>query len=513
VAPHSDFEADLAAVLRVACGSNLREAPRQPKCTTPFKFTITPKPPAPAAAPKVVSLAAIAPLGSLPIDNVVPTIVTTPAPIPAAVAPVTPAAVEVKVDADVTMRDTTSAPAAAVTLVPASPAKPTASSNATSAPSSAPSPHATPAKKAGPAGKASSSSAAAKKRKSPSAAAPVSAKHSIMTFFKAPAKAPTANGAASASSSSTNSAANGAPSSAGAKGAASNVSSGKSSEGEVVDLSLDQVPVAQPRAKRRITPTQPDASPSAAAASASVSKPASPTSLPIVSVATKTDAIDITSEETPAAATAPAATAAADDEEVAEVEFVVEQIVKKRVDKAGRVSYFVKWAGYGPQDNSWEPEEGLRDGCADEIARFEVAEAAKKNKRRVIPTLLHGTALAAVPISGPSAPAPAAAAANSSSPSSVNGTIRAPVGAVSIASLSQAAATSQQPQPPSLPSPPVSSSSPRKRKSDGENVAPTAAVVADALVAAADKPSSAAAADVQPPEAKKAKRKIAPQAI
>ena len=59
-----------------------------------------------------------------------------------------------------------------------------------------------------------------------------------------------------------------------------------------------------------------------------------------------------------------------------EEEYVVEKIVDKRVSKSGKTEYFLKWKGYGDEDNTWEPKEIV--SCKDMIADFEKKLKEKK---------------------------------------------------------------------------------------------------------------------------------------
>ena len=35
-------------------------------------------------------------------------------------------------------------------------------------------------------------------------------------------------------------------------------------------------------------------------------------------------------------------------------EFVIEDIEKHRTSKKGEVEFYIKWEGYGPEENTWE---------------------------------------------------------------------------------------------------------------------------------------------------------------
>ena len=44
-------------------------------------------------------------------------------------------------------------------------------------------------------------------------------------------------------------------------------------------------------------------------------------------------------------------------------EHEVDQILEARVSR-GKIQYLVKWKGYGPEDNTWEPENHLSNAIA-----------------------------------------------------------------------------------------------------------------------------------------------------
>ena len=56
------------------------------------------------------------------------------------------------------------------------------------------------------------------------------------------------------------------------------------------------------------------------------------------------------------------------DDSLAEDEYVVEKVLKKRIRK-GHVEYLLKWKGYPDSENTWEREENIF--CLDLLVEFE----------------------------------------------------------------------------------------------------------------------------------------------
>lgn len=520
--PFKCFEEVLAAELAVDCGVDLRTAKGRP-VDPPIPYTITPaekkkttetkKVTIPAAldalqvgtdvsvtplvtsntaTPSPVPHALVQAMTNEPIEidqdtptptntNNVKDELPTPKPIAEPIAAVTPAAI--------TPTPTIAAPIVtplpvvtpAATPIPSTPVKSHAAATTALL-----SPHSTPAKAANATGSpatatkttptagagATCDSANKKKRKlvdgDSSATKPKTP--SIMDMFKRASAAKAAPNSATKSNPAT-------PSTHAAAAAA------------VVDLtkpsvSLEEVPIAQPRAKRRITPelvsdaaAKPVATPPAATATANVAVVAPPAA---------------------AAAAAPVAAPVAarfnsdssDSDSDVEEEFVVDRLLKKK-GTGNETRYLVKWVGYDSSENTWEPEENLPFELIKEF------EKSHKKPRRVVPTLITNATATTTKPTPPSTPAKADTPVDSTPPSST-----APVEPF-LASVT--AATS------------ISSLSPTRKRKANDDDANTHTTPAPAPAAQQQQPTptpdSNTDATVHRPEVKKAKRKIVPQAV
>ena len=59
--------------------------------------------------------------------------------------------------------------------------------------------------------------------------------------------------------------------------------------------------------------------------------------------------------------------------------YVVEKILQERTQR-GRKQYLVRWQGYGPADDSWEPEEAIDK--LEALRDFKLAQPARNARRR-----------------------------------------------------------------------------------------------------------------------------------
>ena len=68
------------------------------------------------------------------------------------------------------------------------------------------------------------------------------------------------------------------------------------------------------------------------------------------------------------------------DEEEEEEEYVVEEVVKHKITKKNKVEFYLKWKGFEPEDNTWEPAENLN--CPELINAYLVT-IPDKDRRKV----------------------------------------------------------------------------------------------------------------------------------
>jgi len=69
-----------------------------------------------------------------------------------------------------------------------------------------------------------------------------------------------------------------------------------------------------------------------------------------------------------------------EEEEDEEEEYVVEQVIKHKITKKNKVEFFLKWKGFGSEDNTWEPAENLN--CPELIDSY-LKELPDKERKKV----------------------------------------------------------------------------------------------------------------------------------
>jgi len=60
--------------------------------------------------------------------------------------------------------------------------------------------------------------------------------------------------------------------------------------------------------------------------------------------------------------------------------FPVEKIVEEMLAEDGKVWYKIRWEGYTPEGDTWEPYKNIKD-CTDIIASWEATKAARAKQK------------------------------------------------------------------------------------------------------------------------------------
>jgi Chromo (CHRromatin Organisation MOdifier) domain len=69
-------------------------------------------------------------------------------------------------------------------------------------------------------------------------------------------------------------------------------------------------------------------------------------------------------------------------EEGDEEQYVVEKIVEEMLAEDGNVWYLIRWEGYEPDKDTWEPYENIKQ-CTDIIASWEASKAARAKQKGI----------------------------------------------------------------------------------------------------------------------------------
>jgi len=67
-----------------------------------------------------------------------------------------------------------------------------------------------------------------------------------------------------------------------------------------------------------------------------------------------------------------------------QTQYEVERVVDHRGSRRGETSYLVQWAGYPPEEATWEPAASLQ-GAAEAVQDYHTAERAHPRQRRTQP--------------------------------------------------------------------------------------------------------------------------------